>query len=63
MNIKLFLHIMPWEIDQVYLTIDTLKKSIYYIDYSDKIYIDTALNLSDSIIDWENSFSKIELIF
>jgi hypothetical protein len=55
MNIKLFLHIMPWEIDQVYLTIDILKKSIYHIDHNDKIYIDTALNLSDSIIDWENS--------
>jgi hypothetical protein len=46
---------MPGEIDQVYLTIDTLKKSIYYIDPNDKIYIDTALNLSDSIIDWEKS--------
>jgi hypothetical protein len=46
---------MPWEIDQVYLTVDALKKSIYYIDPTDKIYIDTALNLSDSIIDWEKS--------
>jgi hypothetical protein len=55
MNIKILLHIMPGEIDQVYLTIDTLKKSIYYIDPNDKIYIDTALNLSDSIIDWEKS--------
>ena len=55
MNIKILLHIMPWEIDQVYLTVDALKKSIYYIDPTDKIYIDTALNLSDSIIDWEKS--------
>jgi hypothetical protein len=46
---------MPWEIDQAYITIDKLKKSIYYIDPNDKIYIDTALNLSDSIIDWEKS--------
>ena len=55
MNFKILLHIMPYEIDQVLLTVDMFKKSIYYIDPTDKIYIDTTLNLSDSIIDWEKS--------
>ena len=55
MNIKIHLHIMPWEIDHALLSINKLKKSIYYIDPSDTIYIDTALNLSSAIIDWEKS--------
>jgi hypothetical protein len=55
MNIKLNLHIMPWEIDHAYLIADKLKKSIYYTDPTDNIYIDTALNLSSGIIDWNTS--------
>ena len=55
MNIKIHLHIMPWEIDHALLVVDKLKKSIYHINPQDTIYIDTALNLSSGIIDWENS--------
>jgi hypothetical protein len=55
MNIKIHLHIMPWEIDHAFLVIDKLKKSVYHINPQDTIYIDTALNLSSEIINWENS--------
>ena len=55
MNIKIQLHIMPWEIDHALLIADKLKQSIQYIDPLDKIYIDTALNLSSSVIDWNAS--------
>jgi hypothetical protein len=55
MNIKIQLHIMPWEIDHALLIADKLKQSIQYINPSDTIYIDTALNLSSSIIDWNES--------
>jgi hypothetical protein len=47
---------MPWEIDHALLVIDQLKRSIYHIDPQDVIYIDTALNLSSGIIDWEKSY-------
>jgi len=46
---------MPWEIDHALLIVNKLKQSIYHIDPQDTIYIDTALNLSSGIIDWENS--------
>ena len=46
---------MPWEIDHALLVVDKLKKSIYHINPQDTIHIDTALNLSSGIIDWENS--------
>jgi hypothetical protein len=46
---------MPWEIDYALLFADKLKKSLYYINKKDKIYIDTALNLSPQIINWETS--------
>jgi len=55
MNIKIYFHIMPWEIDHALLIVNKLKQSIYHIDPQDTIYIDTALNLSSGIIDWENS--------
>jgi hypothetical protein len=55
MNIKIICHIMPWEIDHALLVVDKLKKSIYHIDSQDKIYIDTALNLSSKITNWEKS--------
>jgi hypothetical protein len=55
MNIKITYHIMPWEIDYALLSFQQLKKSSYYLNSEDKIYIDTALNLSSHIIDWDNS--------
>ena len=55
MNIKIILHIMPWEIDQALITVNKLKRSIYHIDSTDKIHIDTTLNLSSAIINWDES--------
>jgi len=46
---------MPWEIDYALLTFSQLKKSSYYLNLEDKIYIDSALNLSSYLINWEES--------
>jgi hypothetical protein len=46
---------MPWEIDHALLVVNKLKQSIYHTNPQDTIYIDTALNLSSAIIDWENA--------
>jgi hypothetical protein len=37
---------MPWELDYALLTFVQLKKSKYYINNEDKVYIDVTLNLS-----------------
>lgn len=58
MNLKVMLHFMPWELDHGLLVADKLKRSLYYIGQSDKVYIDMVLNLSGSIIDWEKSILK-----
>lgn len=54
-NIKITYHIMPWEIDYALMTFLQFKKSKYYISSDDNIYIDSYLNLSDYIIDWDKS--------
>lgn len=46
---------MPWEIDYALLTFTQLKKSSYYISKKHKITIDSVLNLSSKIIDWNKS--------
>jgi hypothetical protein len=46
---------MPWEIDYALLTFMQLKKSLYYLDSNDKVYLDSALNLSSFLIDWDKS--------
>jgi hypothetical protein len=46
---------MPWDIDYALLTFDKLKQSSYFLNSDDKIYIDSFLNLSHDIIDWDNS--------
>jgi hypothetical protein len=46
---------MPWEIDYALLTFQQLKKSLYYLDPEDTIYLDSALNLSSYLIDWDKS--------
>lgn len=46
---------MPWEIDYALLTFSQLKKSSYYLNSEDKIYIHVGLNLSNYTINWENS--------
>lgn len=55
MNIKIIYHIMPWEIDYALLTFTQLKKSKYYTSDEDNITIDSVLNLSSYIIDWNKS--------
>jgi hypothetical protein len=60
MNIKIMMHIMPWEIDHALLIANKLKQSSFYINSNDKIYVDTVLNLSSKIIDWDVSILKKE---
>ena len=55
MNYKITCHLMPWELDYALLSFTQLKKSKYYLDDKDKIYIDVTLNLSSYIINWEES--------
>jgi len=55
MNVKLTYHIMPWEIDYALLSFTQLKKSKYHIPHNVTVEIDTALNLSEYLIDWDNS--------
>lgn len=54
-KIKLFYLIMPWQIDFALLSYTQLKKSFYYLNKDVEITIDTHLNLSNYIIDWDNS--------
>jgi hypothetical protein len=46
---------MPWEIDYALLTFSQLKKSKYYITDDIDITIDSVLNLSSYLINWEES--------
>jgi hypothetical protein len=55
MNIKLKIHIMPWEIDNALLTFIQLKKSYYYLPEDANVIIETVLNLSDKFVNWDES--------
>jgi hypothetical protein len=55
MNIKIIYHIMPWEIDYALLSFIQLKKSKYYLSDDVNIIVETVLNLSSYIIDWNKS--------
>jgi hypothetical protein len=55
MNYKIISHLMPWDLDYALLSYTQLKKSKYYLNDEDKIYIDVTLNLSDHIINWKES--------
>ena len=46
---------MPWEIDYALLSFTQLKKSKYHIPQDITVEIDTALNLSEYLIDWDES--------
>jgi hypothetical protein len=46
---------MPWELDCALLSFTQLKKSKYYINDDDKVYIDVTLNLSSYLINWGES--------
>jgi hypothetical protein len=55
MNIKIIQQLMPWELDHALFSFSQLKKSKKHIGPDINITIDTALNLSDFTIDWEQS--------
>ena len=55
MNIKLIIHLMPWEIDYALLTFSQLKKSKYHLPSDINVIIDSVLNLSSYTIDWDQS--------
>tara|TARA_R110001632_G_scaffold24324_1_gene68032 strand:- start:996 stop:1901 length:906 start_codon:yes stop_codon:yes gene_type:complete len=55
MNIKITYHLMPWEIDYALLSFSQLKKSKYFLSEEDNVTIETVLNLSSYIIDWDKS--------
>jgi hypothetical protein len=55
MNIKLAIHVMPWDIDYALLMFTQLKKSQYHLPEDVKITIDAELNLSSYIINWKES--------
>lgn len=55
MNIKITYHIMPWEIDYALLSFTQLKKSKYYLPEGVNVTIDSVLNLSSYLINWEDS--------
>lgn len=55
MNIKITYHLMPWEIDYALLTFTQLKKSKYYLPNDINVTIDSVLNLSSYLINWDKS--------
>lgn len=55
MNYKITNHLMPWELDYALLSFTQLKKSKYYLSNEDEVFIDSTLNLSSYIINWEES--------
>jgi hypothetical protein len=55
MNITITYHIMPWEIDYTLLTFQQLKRSKYYLPEDVNITINSALNLSSFVINWNDS--------
>ena len=55
MNIKIKMHYMPWEVDYALIQFMQLKKASKYLSHEDKIYFHIALNLSNYIINWNES--------
>ena len=46
---------MPWEIDHLFLLQHQLKRSLYYLTENDEFEMDVVLNLSDKLINWNDS--------
>jgi enhancing lycopene biosynthesis protein 2 len=46
MNIKILIHVMPWDIDYALLMFTQLKKSKYYLPKDVNIILDIELNLT-----------------
>jgi hypothetical protein len=55
MKLKISYHIMPYEIDYALLSYIQLKKSQYHLPDDVEIEIDTVLNMSDYLIDWDKT--------
>jgi len=55
MNIKIKIHYMPWEVDYALLQFIQLKKSFQHLSPDDKVKFHIGLNLSNYIINWEES--------
>ena len=55
MNVKLRLHLMPWELDSALLTCNQLVKSFYHFDKKDNVILESCLNLSSYMINWNES--------
>ena len=54
-HVKVFYLIMPWQIDYALLSYTQFKKSKYYLKDDVEVTIDTHLNLSSYITDWDKS--------
>ena len=61
MKVKITYHIMPWEIDFALISFMQLKKSKYYIDPEVNVKITAVLNMSDYLINWNNTKLPKEL--
>jgi len=55
MNVKITMHLMPWELDNALLSFTQLKKSYFHLAEDVNVTIETVLNLSTKFIDWEES--------
>jgi hypothetical protein len=55
MNVKVKIHLMPWEIDYALMTFTQLKKSFYHLSKDVNVTIESVLNLSDRFVDWKTS--------
>ena len=54
-KIKIVYPFMPWEMDYALFSFTQLKKSLYYIPKDVEIIVETDLNLSNHIINWDKS--------
>jgi len=55
MNVKITIHLMPWELDNALLSFTQLKKSYFHLAEDVNVTIETVLNLSTKFIDWNES--------
>jgi len=54
-KIKIVYHFMPWEMDYALYSFTQLKKSLYYIPEDVEIIVETDLNLSSYVVNWDES--------
>lgn len=55
MNIKIFTHLMPWELDDAAQTFHKIALAKRFLNPEDKVCIESCLNLSSYMINWEES--------